>query len=78
MRDVVIDAIIIVMLAVVIVGQMSRLSTHDTKLHDVDAFMKKGGRNTAAQGLALCERINILEFKVDDTTQLTDCDEIYQ
>lgn len=50
--------------------------SHDAFFNDVHEFMSRGGRNTAAMGKELCERVNVLESNYGLTE--TDCKEVYK
>ena len=43
---------------------------------ETELFMQKGGRNTSAMGIRLCERVNELEKRAN--IKPTNCTRIYQ
>jgi hypothetical protein len=51
------------------------MQSEKERVDDLLAFKNKGGRNTAVQGKALCERVNRLEQMLGETP--SDCAALY-
>lgn len=45
-------------------------------MDDTNSFKAKGERNTSSMGMALCERLNVIEMI--ESLQLTNCKRIYR
>lgn len=56
--------------------QLHNTHDHEDFFYDVRGFIEKGGRNTAQQGKALCERLNVLETM--NGIEPTYCEGIYR
>ena len=76
MRDIVIDAILVIMMAIIFATQVSRITDHNAHIEELNKFMNKGGRNTSAMGISLCKRVNSLE--ANQGLEPVNCDEIYK
>jgi len=68
--------IAVMIIVAITVDKIEDAISNDVFVHKTTVFMKKGGRNTSDQGIALCQRMNRIEAFHD--IKATDCESVYR